>query len=83
MAINPYDTQAIAGYNDSPPPDDGSTSAANLVTWQFHVDKLGDPVRSLAQSINAETLSAFGELVITTDAGEEQVIVAGRMMNYL
>lgn len=82
MADNPYDTVAVSGYNASPPPDDGSQVPGNLVSWQVHLDKIGDPLKTFGEAINAEVLSSFGELVITNDAGTEQNIIANRMMNF-
>lgn len=64
---NPYTSQSISGYNSSPPPDDGSTGADNLVTWAKHKTKLGDPIKTLAENINSQTSAAFAK-VINTDA---------------
>jgi hypothetical protein len=57
---NPYTSQALSGYNSSPPTDDGSATAANQVTWAKHKTKLADPIKTLAEAINTETLAAFG-----------------------
>ncbi len=54
-----YTTLAASGYNSSPPPDDGSQAAANLITWAKHKTKLADPVKDLADSINTALVSAF------------------------
>lgn len=81
MPTNPYDSQTVAGFNASPPADDGSQVPTNLVTWQFHVDKLGTPVLTLAQDMNSEVLSAFGELIMTTDPGEDNVLIAQRFFS--
>jgi len=59
---NPYTSQAISGYNASPPPDDGSVVAANVLKWSNHKDKLADPVKTLAEAINTETINAFGRV---------------------
>jgi hypothetical protein len=83
MAINPYDTQAVSGYNAAPVPnDDGTESADNLVSWAKHIDKIGDPILTLSQAINAETLASFGELVITTDPGEETILAANSHLTF-
>lgn len=75
MAVsNPYTSQAIAGYNSSPPPDDGSLTAANKLEWDKHKTKLGDPVKTLAEAVNSEALAAFGQLVITDDPAQETAI---------
>ena len=33
MAYTVYQTQAISGFNSSPPPNDGSTGASNVANW--------------------------------------------------
>lgn len=76
MPINPYTSQTIAGYNASPPPDDGSFAANNQLEWAKHKTKLGDPLKTLSEAINAEVLDAFGQLVMTTNPAEETVMVA-------
>lgn len=70
---NPYTTQAISGYNDTPPADDGSVSSANEVTWAKHKTKLGDPIKTLAEAINTQNLAAFAKTV-NTDAGVKNEI---------
>lgn len=79
---NPYTTVAISGYNADAPPDDGTTGSDNQVNWAKHKDKLGDPLKNLAESINSNVLTAFGKIfgqginsqsgnysVLTTDQG--------------
>lgn len=66
MAVNPYSTQAISGYNSSPPPDDGSQTDANKVAWTKHKTKLADPVKTLAEAVNSQALSAFNRLALET-----------------
>jgi hypothetical protein len=73
---NPYDSQSISNYNSSPPADDGSQVASNALTWAKHIDKIGDPLNTFAAAINTETLGAFSELAMTTDPGEETVVIA-------
>lgn len=58
-----YTTNTITGYNSSPPPDDGSQSASNLVTWAKHKDKLGDPLKTLAEAIDTDLVAAFNYAV--------------------
>lgn len=62
----PYTSQTITDYNTSPPPDDGSATSANTVKWATHKDKLADPIKTLAEAINTETLAAFGKVMGTT-----------------
>lgn len=78
MSTNPYTSQAIASYNASPPSDDGSQVAANRVEWAKHKTKLADPIKTLSEAINTAVLSAFGQLVVTTDIAEESLIVFTR-----
>lgn len=47
-----YPSQSISGYNASPPADDGTQVEANKIKWATHKDKLGDPVKTLAEAIN-------------------------------
>lgn len=80
-AENPYTSVSISGYNSSPPPDDGSQSSDNQLAWSKHKSKLGDPIKTLSESINSNVNSAFGSLIMTTDPGEEPVIVAMQMFD--
>ena len=66
MAVNPYSTQAISGYNSSPPPDDGSLTDANKVAWSKHKTKLADPIKTLSENVNSQALSAFNRLALET-----------------
>lgn len=75
MSNSPYNTQTQSGYNSGAPPDDGSQTSDNRVSWEKHKEKLGDPVLTLSQGINTELLSAFGKTVNTD--GSEQNLVAG------
>lgn len=58
-----YTTQSASGYNSSPPPDDGSQSASNLITWLGIKAKLGDPVKTLADAINTALIAALNTSV--------------------
>lgn len=78
MADNPYTSQSISGYNSSPPPDDGSQSSANQVEWAKHKEKLGDPLKTLAEAIDAAVLAAFGQLLVTTEPAEETIMLAAQ-----
>ncbi len=72
---NPYSSVTISGYNSSPPADDGTKVDSNRVQWSKHISKIGDPVRVLSQGVDTNVLSAFGLIVMTTDAADEDVIV--------
>jgi len=65
MATNPYTSVSISGYNTNPPPDDGTTGADNQLKWSKHKDKIGDPLKNLAESINSNVLSAFAKTINT------------------
>lgn len=76
----PYSTQAAVNYNSNPPADDGSTSAANQVKWSTIKTKLNDPVKVLADAVNAQTLAAFGKITggaSTASTGVSYAIVSG------
>lgn len=66
MAVNPYSSVSISGYNSSPPPDDGSQTSANKVEWQKHKSKLTDPLKTLIESVNTNALAAFNDLALQT-----------------
>lgn len=82
---NPYTTQTIANYNDNPPPDDGSQAATNEIKWSTHKDELADPIKTLAEAINTELLSAFaltfGQGIATHSTN--YTVVAGDRGNFL
>lgn len=66
-----YDPQTISGYNATPPSDDGSEVSTNQVEWAKHKDKLGDPLKNLAESINTELSAMDGRIYpngVTTTA---------------
>jgi hypothetical protein len=54
-----YSTQAISGYNSSPPSDDGSTAATNRVAWSTIKTKLTDPPKNQAGSIDSAIVTAL------------------------
>ena len=53
-------------YNASPPPDDGTQVAANLLEWQKHLDKIGAPLKTAIEAINTNVSSAFDDTVDTS-----------------
>lgn len=63
-----YNSQTIANYNANPPPDDGTQSADNEVTWGKHKVKLADPIKTLAEAINTELLTYTAALQAEIDA---------------
>lgn len=74
----PYDSQTSSDYNANPPSDDGSATEANRVKWATIKTKLGDPVKALADAINAELSTAFAKIVggagVTSSAISYQVL---------
>ena len=58
----------ISGYDSSPPANDGSQVAANLVDWDTIKDKLTDPVKILAEAIADEADTAFDTVAGIWDA---------------
>lgn len=54
-----YTTQAASGFDASPPSDDGTQAASNLVTWAMVKTKLASPVKTLADAINTALVTAF------------------------
>ena len=68
-----YTSQAISGYNSSPPADDGTQVASNQVEWQKHLDKIGDPVKTLAEAINTELVTTFAEVVTDIEALQDDL----------
>jgi hypothetical protein len=64
VAINPFTSVSITGYNSSPPPDDGSQTSANKVEWAKHKTKLADPLKALAEGINTNAIAACNALAL-------------------
>lgn len=66
--MSKYASQSVIGYNSNPPPDDGTKTDANKVTWAKVKSKLADPALVLAQAMNTELVSAFAlDAVSVTD----------------
>lgn len=55
-----YNSQSISNYNTNPPPDDGTASSDNEITWAKHKTKLADPIKTLAEAINTQLVTSFG-----------------------
>lgn len=56
-----YPGNTISGYNASPPSDDGVQVESNKVKWATHKDKLGDPLKALAEAMNTD-LNTWADL---------------------
>ncbi len=75
MSTNPFTTVTVTSYNASPPPDDGSQTAANEVTWSGIKTKLSDPLNTAIASLSTNANAAFGALVVTDNPSEETMML--------
>lgn len=80
-STSPYVSQAVVNYNASPPPDDGSKTALNQITWSGIKTKLGDPVNTFGAAINAAAVS-MGSKTINTDAGVNNQIAGSLALGW-
>lgn len=60
---DPYTNVSVVNFNTSPPPDDGSQTAANEITWQKHLDKLAQPLKTAIEAIDTNIDAAFAKIV--------------------
>ncbi len=51
-----YTSVSVTGYNSSPPSDDGSVTEANRITWAKQKTKIGDPIKTALEAIDAKIL---------------------------
>lgn len=63
---SPYQSQSAVNYNSSPPPDDGSTVAANKITWAKIKSALADSIKTLADAMNTALRTALNVTPSTT-----------------
>ena len=68
-----YSTQAISGYNSSPPSDDGTQSESNKTKWATVKTKIGDPVKTTVEAINSALVTAFDQSVRSVSAADSTV----------
>lgn len=66
-STSPFTAPAIAGYNASPPPDDGSATEANRIKWSTIKTKLDDPVKTLAEAAVTACTAAFAKGINSDD----------------
>lgn len=66
---NPFSAVTVSGYNASPPPDDGSQTVANQITWDKTKTKLADPVKTAVEGLSS-AMVAGGAKTINTDADQ-------------
>lgn len=61
-----YTTQSASGYNNAPPPDDGTTVAANKITWASIKSKLADVLNTFIAAVNTQLVTALDYSATTT-----------------
>jgi hypothetical protein len=54
-----YSSNTTSGYNSTAPSDDGTVSEANKGKWSTIKEKLADPVKTLADTINTDLVEHF------------------------
>lgn len=58
-----------SGFNDNPPPDDGTEVTSNEVTWSKHLTKLANPLKAYIDAVNDAVQSRFN---VTPDYSQTQ-----------
>jgi len=51
------------------------------VEWAKHVSKLGDPLKTGVEGVDSNVSAAFGALILTTDPGQEGIVIMNRMFS--
>lgn len=54
-----WSTVTVSNYNASPPPDDGTSTDANEITWAKHKTKLGDPIKTALETVISQLDTFF------------------------
>lgn len=76
-----YTSQAVSGYNSSPPSDDGSVTAANKITWSSIKTKLADALNTFVAAVNTQLVAALNyaptstSIAYTTVAGDNEQLI--------
>lgn len=67
-----YTEVTVAGYNNSPPSDDGATDASNRISWSKIKTSLFDPLKSAIETMNTNIASAVStaDTAVTTLSAE-------------
>lgn len=76
----PYTPVATSNYNLNPPPDDGSTSPSNQITWANTKTKIGDPLKTALEANETAVQSGFGKIIGgagITSAAVNYTVLAG------
>lgn len=63
-----YSSKSISGYNATPPADDGTSVEANRTTWAKHLEKLANPLKTLAEAINTALVAHVNEETVDKGA---------------
>lgn len=63
-----YTSQSAAGYNASPPSDDGTIAESNKTKWSQITSKIGDVLKLFTENVNSALLTHFdiGPVTIVT-----------------
>lgn len=56
-----YTTIAVSAYNATPPANDGSIVDSNKITWDKHLTKIGNPLKTAIEAIDAALVTAFAQ----------------------
>jgi hypothetical protein len=56
-----YSSQAVSGFDSSPPVDDGSATEANKVKWSTIKSKLASPLKTFGEAINSALVTALDQ----------------------
>jgi hypothetical protein len=65
-----YSSQAVSGFDSSPPVDDGSATEANKVKWSTIKNKLASPLKTHAEAINTALVTALDQSCRTVSAND-------------
>jgi hypothetical protein len=65
-----YSSQAVSGFDSSPPVDDGTASEANKVKWSSIKNKLASPLKTHAEAINTALVTALDKSCRTVSAND-------------
>lgn len=63
-----YTSQSVSAYNNSPPSDDGSQTAANKITWAGIKTKLADTLNTFIAAVNSQLVTALDYSTTSTSA---------------
>ena len=82
---SPYTSVDLSGYNDDAPTDDGSNVANNALKWSNHINKIGNPLKTLAEGIDTNVQAAFTNVfnkVAQSDDGTDYNTVFDGMVDW-